>query len=286
MIAAAVPQSSTTEPTIFAAVTNDGPTNLSAALPQSGLKWLTNIVARVRRRTNDACRNLAATINDFANDRSRVTNEEPMTDAAWMPQPPTLLSTAEEANAKRYFHEDRRTCAALVNDLANGRQTMVRARLPQALKACSTIFAATSHRGLRETRRINQRMTMNANDSRRAFDVLIQQHVPHRPAKLRLLMEFRDSIAEARKKGASFEVIRTYLAKTAVVVSADTVARFCHQILSEPECRGSKRKRKTQASHQNGTTAADLLTRKRSTTVLPSHYQAPTGPRLVDPKSL
>ncbi len=127
---------------------------------------------------------------------------------------------------------------------------------------------------------------MNANESRNAFDALIQQHVPHRPAKLRLLMEFRDSIAEARKKGASYEVIRTYLAKTAVAVSADTVARFCHQILAEPEDRGSKRKRKTQTSHQNGTTAADLLTTKRSTAMLPSNYQAPTGPRLVDPKSL
>ncbi len=123
---------------------------------------------------------------------------------------------------------------------------------------------------------------MDANDSRHAFENLIQQHPSLRPAKLRLLLEFRDSIAEARKKGASYEIIRTYLAQTAVAVSADTVARFCHLVLAEPESRGSKRKQKVRCASSNGMTAAKALADQRRT----GRYQAPTGPRVVDPKSL
>jgi hypothetical protein len=127
---------------------------------------------------------------------------------------------------------------------------------------------------------------MNPNERRQTFDALIQQHLPLRPAKLRMLMELRESIAEARKKGASYEVIRSYLCKTAVIVSADTVARFCHQVLEEPQGRGPKRKGKARNRGANGTSAANLLNRKRSTPLPPARYQAPSGPRIVDPKSL
>ena len=128
--------------------------------------------------------------------------------------------------------------------------------------------------------------SMNPNEQRQTFDALIRQHLPLRPAKLRMLMELRESIAEARKKGASYEVIRSYLCKTAVLVSADTVARFCHQVLAEPQGQRSKGKRKTPSPHATGTSATDLLKQKRSTAPPSARYQAPTGPRIVDPKSL
>ncbi len=128
--------------------------------------------------------------------------------------------------------------------------------------------------------------SMNPNEQRQTFDALVQQHLPLRPAKLRMLMELRESIAEARKKGASYEVIRDYLRKTAVIVSADTVARFCHQILAEPQERRTKGKRKARSPHVNGASAADVLKQKRSTAPPPARYQAPNGPRIVDPKSL
>ena len=101
-----------------------------------------------------------------------------------------------------------------------------------------------------------------------------------------MLMELKESIAEARKKGASYEVIRSYLCKTAVIVSADTVARFCHQVLAEPQGRGAKGKSKVRSRHPNGSSAGDLLKQKRSTASPPARYQAPSGPRIVDPKSL
>lgn len=127
---------------------------------------------------------------------------------------------------------------------------------------------------------------MNPNEQRQTFDALIQQHLPLRPAKLRMLMELRESIAEARKKGASYEVIRSYLCKTAVNVSADTVARFCHQILEEPQGRRSNGNGKARNPRANGTSATDLLRQKRPTAPPPGRYQAPSGPRIVDPKSL
>jgi hypothetical protein len=101
-----------------------------------------------------------------------------------------------------------------------------------------------------------------------------------------MLMELRESIAEARKKGASYEVIRSYLCKTAVIVSADTVARFCHQVLEEPQGRRSKGKGKARNPRANGTSVSDLLKQKRSSALPPGRYQAPSGPRIVDPKSL
>ena len=55
-------------------------------------------------------------------------------------------------------------------------------------------------------------VSMNPNEQRQTFDALIQQHLPLRPAKLRMLMELRESIAEAREKGASYEVICGYRA--------------------------------------------------------------------------
>jgi IS30 family transposase len=127
---------------------------------------------------------------------------------------------------------------------------------------------------------------MNPNEQRQTFDALIRQHLPLRPAKLRMLMELRESIAEARKKGASYEVIRSYLCKTAVIVSADTVARFCHQVLAEPQGQRLKGKRKTPSPHANGTSTTDLLKQKRSIAPPPARYQVPSGPRIVDPKSL
>jgi IS30 family transposase len=129
-------------------------------------------------------------------------------------------------------------------------------------------------------------VSMNPNERRQTFDALIEQHLPLRPVKLRMLMELRESIAEARKKGASYEVIRSYLCKTAVNVSADTVARFCHQVLEEPQGKRSKGKRKARNPRANGTSATNLLKQKRPTSLPPTRYQAPSGPRIVDPKNL
>jgi hypothetical protein len=126
---------------------------------------------------------------------------------------------------------------------------------------------------------------MNLNEQRETFDALVRQHESVRSPKRRELMELRDSIAEARKRGASYEVISTYLLKTAITVSPDTVARFCHEILAEPKGRITKRKKNQARAHKNGT-AADLVGQQRAAGLSSMRYSPPTGPRIVDPKTL
>jgi len=123
---------------------------------------------------------------------------------------------------------------------------------------------------------------MNAHEQRETFDALIRQHSPTYPAKIKELLELKDSIAQARKQGASYEIIRSYLHKTAISVSADTVARFCHQILSEPKRRGSKR-RHTLRAERNG--ASTRHPPKRAAPAqLSARYQPPGRPELLTPK--
>jgi negative regulator of sigma E activity len=125
---------------------------------------------------------------------------------------------------------------------------------------------------------------MNAHEQRETFDALIRQHSQTYSAKLKELLELKDSIAEARKQGASYEIIRSYLRKTAISVSADTVARFCHLILSEPKHRSSKRGQRLRGD-RNGASGRHLP--KRTVQAQSSgQYQSPNGPRIVDPKNL
>jgi len=104
---------------------------------------------------------------------------------------------------------------------------------------------------------------MNLTEQRESFAALIRQHEPLHSPKLQTLVELRDSIAEARNKGASHEVIRTYLHRTGIDVSTDTVARFCHQVLGERKGRKSRRKQ-TRQVRQNGQSATAILEQKRS----------------------
>jgi negative regulator of sigma E activity len=127
--------------------------------------------------------------------------------------------------------------------------------------------------------------SMNSHEQRENFAALIKQYEPAQPAKIRELLELRDSIAEARKMGASYEIIRSYLRKTAIAVSADTVARFCHQILSEPKRGSSKQRPRSRQPDRSGTSASQLLKRKGPAPSV-SPYQSPNGPRIVNPKEL
>jgi hypothetical protein len=188
-----------------------------------------------------------------------------------MPQPSTILPTTIAA----WHNEGPTTLAAPMPQITATRPTLDDASFQRRPDDVCRTAAAT----------VNE-PPMNTNEQCQTFDALVRQHTKARPPKLRLLMELRDSIAEARKKGASYEVIRSYLRKTAVIVSADTVARFCHQVLAEPESRGAKRKRNARSPQANGASAADLLKQKRSTPLPSARYQAPSGPRIVDPKSL
>lgn len=155
------------------------------------------------------------------------------------------------------------------HDRTPRRPTTVAAAFPDSSKAIAALFADRP---------------MNLAEQRESFAALIREHEPLRSPKLKLLLELRESISEARKKGASHETIRSYLHQTGIEVSTDTVARFCHQILGERK--GKKSGRHTAHRHVKEPSAAAVLKQKRINGSQAVRYQPPTGPRIVNPKAL
>jgi hypothetical protein len=125
---------------------------------------------------------------------------------------------------------------------------------------------------------------MNPTEQRESFAALIREHDPLHSPKLKTLLELRDSISEARNKGASHETIRSYLHQTGIDVSTDTVARFCHQILGERK--GRKSRRRPTQDNAKAPSASGVLKQKRANGSSAIRYQPPTGPRIVNPKTL
>ena len=63
------------------------------------------------------------------------------------------------------------------------------------------------------------------------FANAVRNFTPKPSAKFQKLLPFKDGIAELRRKGASYAIIADILRSTNVVVSHDTVARFCREVL-------------------------------------------------------
>jgi hypothetical protein len=119
----------------------------------------------------------------------------------------------------------------------------------------------------------------------------IRDYVPRHPTKFRKLLPLKDSIAELRRKGASYAAIADILRNVNVPVASDTVFRFCHEVLSEPITRRRKRRKvvvadpkklgreKPREDHAPGTV--------RKTESQPFHtWRRPDGPRIADPNSI
>ncbi|HVM59437.1 MAG TPA: hypothetical protein VMV72_01095 [Verrucomicrobiae bacterium] len=62
------------------------------------------------------------------------------------------------------------------------------------------------------------------------FATTVRNFTPKLSAKFQKLLPFKDGIAELRRKGASYETITNILRDTNVVVSHDTVTRFCREV--------------------------------------------------------
>src|SRR5664279_6357649 len=77
------------------------------------------------------------------------------------------------------------------------------------------------------------------------FATAVRNFTPKLSAKFQKLLPFKDGIAELRRKGASYETIADILRNTNVVVSHDTVTRFCHEALGLTPAQ--RRRRKTSA---------------------------------------
>jgi hypothetical protein len=94
------------------------------------------------------------------------------------------------------------------------------------------------------------------------------------------LMPFKDSIAEFRKRKASFKTIATILRGKSIKVSHDTVARFCWHVLEE---KPRKRKRAGRNRVNNGEEPqAKPNGKARSRLKIPSpQLSAERGPRIA-----
>ena len=132
----------------------------------------------------------------------------------------------------------------------------------------------------------------SATDARKQrFTEVVRNFAGVPPKRFATLLPHRDGIAELRKKGASFGMIRELLAMAGIEVVADTVRRFYREAIEEQR---TSAKRPLKREH----TAAPLPPSSPSAAMTPPPaFAAPAplppaepsrgrGPRIADPRNL
>jgi hypothetical protein len=75
------------------------------------------------------------------------------------------------------------------------------------------------------------------NDSQNRFYTLASGFKPKLPLKLALMLPFKNQIEGLLAKRASYDDIRLLLEDVNVVVSKNTIYRFCHQVIGHQSVR-------------------------------------------------
>jgi transposase len=109
------------------------------------------------------------------------------------------------------------------------------------------------------------------------FATAVRDFTPKSSSKFQTLLPFKDGIAELRRKGASYETIADILRNTNVVVSHDTVTRFCHEVLGLTPAQRRRRKRSSRRATQKPHSRPQTLN-------APNHTAQ--GPRVADPNNI
>jgi hypothetical protein len=78
-------------------------------------------------------------------------------------------------------------------------------------------------------------------DTKARFAELARTYQPKLPRKFAEMMPFKAWIEELRAKHASYDIIRELLEDVNVLVSNDTIFRFCREIIAKKSRRGRKR---------------------------------------------
>jgi hypothetical protein len=78
--------------------------------------------------------------------------------------------------------------------------------------------------------------------SQRVMEETAANYAPRCPPKYEVLMQFQESIATLRRKGASYRTITDILHTVNVSVSLDTVARFCREVVEQRQPRKTRRR--------------------------------------------
>jgi hypothetical protein len=133
--------------------------------------------------------------------------------------------------------------------------------------------------------------------SQRVMEETAANYAPRCPPKYEVLMQFQESIATLRRKGASYRTITDILHTVNISVSLDTVARFCREVVEQRQPRKTSRRpfvrppseriaQATRGDHgpnspnKNGT--RDRIT-DQPTTEPPVRTK---GPRIADPTNV
>jgi hypothetical protein len=133
------------------------------------------------------------------------------------------------------------------------------------------------------------------------FDAAVRNFEKKLPARFRALMPYKEGIAGLRAKSASFRTIAQILKQTGVTVSHDTVARFCHAVIEQPQPRQKSRpkadsavteERRAQTQKPQPSDVGDkpgvsaLLQQRRNADATPGASGKSRGPRIADPKNV
>jgi hypothetical protein len=134
------------------------------------------------------------------------------------------------------------------------------------------------------------------------FSELADHYQPKLPRKLAILQPLRGRIEELRAKKASYDTIRILLAEVNIVVSNDTVYRFCRDVIGHKSSRprhsngnaaksngaqnGVSNRTETPRREQTpGGSIQEHLTKQRKGTSAP-WVPRKRGPRIADSKNL
>lgn len=127
-------------------------------------------------------------------------------------------------------------------------------------------------------------------DDKNRFEQLTNGYRPKLPPKLAQLLPFKKQIQELRSRNASYDDIRLLLEDVKIVVSLDTVYRFCRDMIHEKP----KRPYKPRAPKQPSSKAAPPPPSESIQTALQERrerFPGPwsrrkRGPRIADSKNL
>ena len=128
------------------------------------------------------------------------------------------------------------------------------------------------------------------------FATAVRNFTPKLSTKFQKLLPFKDGIAELRRKGASYEAIADILRDTNVVLSHDTVARFCREVLELTPRTRRPRKASAKALQHDSTSNPKANLVRKANTPQSNKGDRPDlrvirppgvgGPRIADPNTI
>ena len=139
-------------------------------------------------------------------------------------------------------------------------------------------------------------------DVKALFDAMVKNYTPKVSGKFRKLYQLQEGITELRSKGASCQVIASILREAHIIVSPDTIVRFCREVLEPTGFSRRKKKisppagklpktpqrpRATELKSAQGVTPnSTQKTPHRAEQASGTEVARTKGPRIADPNNI